>query len=403
LNAELQGNIESPGYYFANPGTETDEALDNLMLTQGWRRFDWNAVLNNKQRVFNFLPEYNGHIITARVFNAATNKTVGNVVAYLGVPGKRVQLTTAKSDSTGRLLFNMKDFYGAGEVVVQPNTEKDSTYRIEILSPFSEQYLKTQTPAFVLKPAWQNSIEQLSLGMQVQNIYAGNKTKQFINPVTDSSAFYGPPYKTYKLDDFTRFTTMEEVLREYISEVNVVKTRGRFHIKVISDNGFLDGDPLVLLDGVPVFNIDKVIGIDPLKIRRLEDMHNRYFWQAIDAEGILSFTSYKGDLGGYEIDPHAVVIDYEGLQLERQFYSPVYETEEQKASPVADFRNLLYWSPAAGTGKDGKNHISFYTSDQTGKYIGILQGLTPNGEAGSRVFTFEVKQDIDGADAKVNK
>ena len=39
----------------------------------------------------------------------------------------------------------------------------------------------------------------------------------------DTLAFYYEPYKTYLLDNYTRFTTMEEVLREYVVEVNVGK------------------------------------------------------------------------------------------------------------------------------------------------------------------------------------
>jgi len=33
----------------------------------------------------------------------------------------------------------------------------------------------------------------------------------------------------------------------------------------------------------------------------------------------------------------------------------------------------------------------FYTGDQTGKYIGVVQGITANGDAGSQYFSFDVK------------
>jgi hypothetical protein len=237
----------------------------------------------------------------------------------------------------------------------------------------------------------QNAIEEHSLGMQVQNVYAGNKIKQFYDPGIDSSGFYGKPYKTYLLDNYTRFTTMEEVLREYIREVNVVRSQKRYHIKVLNENGFLDGDPLVMLDDVPVFNMDKVIAIDPLKVRKLEVMRDRYFYGPSVQEGILSYTTYKGDLGGVEVDPHAVVLDYEGLQLQREFYSPVYDAESALKSRIPDFRNLLYWQPNVNANKTGKNQLWFYTSDKTGKYIGIVQGITPNGDFGSQYFNFDVK------------
>ncbi len=390
LASELRGNIESPAWYLANATAETDTALDNLMLTQGWRQFDWNNVLSNTAPSFKFLPEYNGHVITGRITNAADNTPAEGIIAYLGIPGKRVQMYPAVSDSTGHLMFNTRDMYGPGEIIVQTNTQKDSTYHIEILSPFSEQFSNTSYPALQLNSATQPLLENYSVAMQAQNLYLAGKVKQFYAPAIDTSAFYFKPYKTYMLDDFTRFTTMEEVLREYISEVNIVKPKNQYHIKTLGETSFLSSDPMVMVDGIPIFNTNKVIGMDPLKVRKLEDIRSRYFYGPIAMDGIFSFTTYKGDMGGVEIDPHAVVLDYEGMQLQRKFYSPVYDTDAQTNSHMPDFRNVLYWLPTAGTDINGRNQASFYTSDQPGRYIAIIQGITKNGEAGMGYVTFEV-------------
>lgn len=391
LKSDLRGNIESPDYYFKNTDAEADAALDNLMLSQGWRRFQWASVLGNKPTVFNFLPEYDGHLITGKVTNTQTGGVAKDIIAYLSVPGKRVQLYASKSDSTGRLIFNTRQLYGPGEIVAQTNSERDSIYHIDILSPFSEQYSKYPAPKFNLTRGMQNAIEEGNLGTQVQNIYWANKIKHFYEQPVDSSGFYSTPYKTYLLDNYTRFTTMEEVLREYVKEVWVNRSQKRYHIKVLNGNGFLDGDPLVMLDDVPVFNIDKVMAIDPLKVRKLEDVPYRYYWGPSVYEGVLSFTTYKGDLGGVEIDPRAVVLDYEGLQLQREFYSPVYDTEQAAKNRMPDFRSLLYWAPEINTSAQGKSQLSFYTSDQTGKYIGVVQGITAEGDAASQYFSFDVK------------
>jgi hypothetical protein len=182
---------------------------------------------------------------------------------------------------------------------------------------------------------------------------------------------------------------MEEVLREYVEEVNVVKHQGKFHIKILSGAGFLD-DPLVLIDGIPVFDADKLMAVDPLAIRKLEVIPHRYFYGPAKMEGILSFTSYKGNLAGMEIDPHAIVLDYEGMQMQRVFYSPVYDTENKTNGRLPDYRNLLFWSPAVTP--NSKNPVSFYTSDQEGQYIGIVQGITANGEAGYHYFRFTIKE-----------
>ena len=66
LTYELKGTIESPGYYFSEKGAEADQAIDNLMLTHGWRRFQWQNVLQRTKSNYSFVPEYRGHIINGK-------------------------------------------------------------------------------------------------------------------------------------------------------------------------------------------------------------------------------------------------------------------------------------------------------------------------------------------------
>ncbi|CAM3699026.1 hypothetical protein MUGA111182_03815 [Mucilaginibacter galii] len=390
LSSSLRGAIEGAGYYFEQ-GAENNEALNNLLITQGWRNFEWNKVLTGKPEI-KYLPEYTGHIVTGKLTDAANGNAAKGITAYLAIPGTRVQLFPARSDSTGRLLFNTKDFYGLSEMVVQTNMQYDSTYKIQITNPFAEQYSATTLPAFKLNEGMQSALETNSLNMQVLNVYAAPKLRQFYDPGVDSVAFFGKPDKSYLLDNYVRFTTVEEVLREYTSWLTVAKRRGRFKVTMFNEVRLLEDDPLVLYNGIPVFDMNKAFAIDPLKVKKLDVVNTRYYYGPARFDGMLSFTGYKDDLAGFEIDPRALVIDYEGLQLQRKFYSPVYDTEEQRSSRLPDFRNALYWQPDALTNAQGKTSLSFYTSDQPGKYIGVIQGLTANGEAGSRYFTFEVKK-----------
>jgi len=86
-----------------------------------------------------------------------------------------------------------------------------------------------------------------------------------------------------------------------------------------------------------------------------------------------------------------VVLEYEGMQYQREFYSPVYETQDQISSRLPDFRNVLFWSPDVHTNAQGKAEINFFSSDLKGKYIAVLQGLNVDGRAGERSVLFEVK------------
>jgi len=91
-----------------------------------------------------------------------------------------------------------------------------------------------------------------------------------------------------------------------------------------------------------------------------------------------------------QIYADAIITDYEGLQLKREFLSPVYEVEAQKNSRMPDFRNLLYWNPSITL--KNKTDLSFQTSDEQGKHMGVVQGITSTGNIASTSFTFQVKE-----------
>jgi hypothetical protein len=150
-------------------------------------------------------------------------------------------------------------------------------------------------------------------------------------------------------------------------------------------------DPMVLLDGVPVFAINKIMAFDPLKIRQLDVVARNYLLGPLFLPGCLSFSTYKGDLAGFRLDPRSVIMEYDGMQLQREFYAPRYDTPIQLASRLPDLRNLLYWEPNVRTDARGQAHLEVFTSDQEGVYLGVAHGLTPYGLAGSSTFTFEVR------------
>lgn len=393
LSSDLPGNVESPEYYLANTGDEAAKAADNLMLTHGWRRFKWEDVLNNKKPTFQFIPEYEGHIITGKVTSKKTGLPAEGVLGYLSSPSKKFQFNTALSNAEGTLYFNTRDFTGSEQIIVQTNNKQDQDYRIEILNPFSESYPSKPLPVLSLQSNIQNQLLQHSINSQVQMTYSLDSMNQFYYPFSDTSHFFGQPDKSYYLDDYTRFTTMEEVLREYVMEVAPRKQSRKFHLYVLKNaHEFFERDALVLVDGVPFFDMDSVMAIDPLKIRKIEVVAKEYMLGSFTSDGIISYSTYKGDLDGVRLDPGAVVIEYESLQMQREFYAPRYETATQKNNRKPDFRNLLFWSPDVKIDGSQKKELSFYTSDLDGKYFILLQGVSGKGNIISCSSSFEVKR-----------
>jgi len=90
-------------------------------------------------------------------------------------------------------------------------------------------------------------------------------------------------------------------------------------------------------------------------------------------------------------DISPLIMEYEGLQYQREFYSPVYETPEQISSRLPDFRNVLYWAPNVQTDAQGKTQFDFFTSDLKGKYVAIIQGIDSSGRVGAKSIFFDVK------------
>jgi hypothetical protein len=391
LSSDLKGTIESPQYYFENPGAEVDKATDNLMLTQGWRRFKWENVLKNANPSFAFLPEHEGHIITGKLSPKIAGLPDAGINAYLSVPGKNFRFSNSTSAASGYIRFNVEKFYGSHEIIAQTSLA-DSNYRVFIDNPFSENYPETGTRPLSIQPGLTNEILVRSIGAQAENSYQPEKKQKFVLPLLyDTTGFSGIPSKTYYLDDYTRFPTMEEVMREYVKEVHVRNRQKSFHYEVFNEPEvtYFGEESLVLIDGVPVFNINKIIDVDPLKIKKIDVTTTRFYLGREHYDGIVSYSTYGDDLDGYQLDPNSLVIEYEGLQLQREFYSPQYETAQQVSGRIPDYRNVLYWSPNLET-INGKQDISFYTSDIPGKYSVLIQGISGSGLAGFATTAFTV-------------
>lgn len=389
LSSDLSGTIESSQYYFSNDSLARD-AADNLMLTHGWRRFKWNDILNTIP-VINFTPEVKGQIITARLTNNL-NRSNGRVVTYLSAPGKNATLYGTISNENGGVKFEISNLYGPHRLIVQTDLTKDSVYTITPDNPFSTERSAASFQRFTLSAAVRNDLVQRSVAMQVQDIFTETLAQNNI-AASDTLPFFGQGDNTYYLDDYTRFPVMEEVMREYVPGVLVRKRKDGFYFIVLDNvrKTVFREDPLILLDGVPVFDTDEIMTFDPRKVKRLDVINRRYYLGPLMFHGIVSYVTYNGDLGGFELDPRAISLNYEGLQQHQEFYQPQYESQQQKNSRTPDKRYTLHWDPNVKTASDGTKQIEFYTSDVPGNYEIVVEGITKKGCPGGSTQLISVK------------
>ena len=214
LTSELRGNIENPSYYFNSKENEAAAVTDNLMLTQGWSRFKWENVFAEIKPILKYLPENEGMQLSGQIHSTGTASAAFNVKSFLSVPGQKFIFRTTTSDRDGNILFNIEKFYGRNQIILQAKKDADPSYAIEINSPYAPE-----APAFKVSPLnlpdkWKEPLIAYSVSSQVQNVYAEDARQKFKLPYAfDTTQFFGMPDKTYWLDDYTRFISMEEVMR----------------------------------------------------------------------------------------------------------------------------------------------------------------------------------------------
>jgi hypothetical protein len=390
LASDLSGSIDSLSFYTSDD-PKSKEAMDLLMMTKGWRRFTWKDILARDAE--NSHPvEFREHIIHAKVTEADGTPAKG-AMTYLASPDKIMRMQNASSNASGDVHFEVKEFRGSRDIVVQPNTLYDSVRQISIVSPYALQTTSHSFPPFVLDAKHHHSLLDRSVAMQVQSIYHSEKADRFLSIGIDSLAFYGKPDEIYFLDDYTRFPVMEEVMREYVPGVMVRKRRDGFEFLVLDrqNKGVLEGDPLMLIDGVPVFDADEIMAFDPRKVKKLEVVTRRYYLGTMGYAGVISYSTYGGDLGGFTLNPRAIKLNYDGLQLQREFFNPTYNNQNGNGR-IPDQRQLLYWNPDVKTNDDGTAFIEFYASDLAGNFVISVQGLSVHGVPGSGSASFSVRQ-----------
>ncbi len=126
LTSDLKGYIEQPNYYFTNNGKQVQNDLDNLMLTQGYRKFSWKQLLNSDIKPFTYTPEKDINIM-------GSEKTTGGAPVVnkdVILMQEGTVLGTAKTSTSGSFLFDMPPFYTGSSFNLQAagsTKDKNST------------------------------------------------------------------------------------------------------------------------------------------------------------------------------------------------------------------------------------------------------------------------------------
>lgn len=78
LMSEIKGYVHRPAYYFESDDEQHRTALDELLMVQGWRRYDWNIWAGVEPFKLRYTPEQ-GISVTGTVLNYTSDKPVSNI------------------------------------------------------------------------------------------------------------------------------------------------------------------------------------------------------------------------------------------------------------------------------------------------------------------------------------
>jgi hypothetical protein len=120
------------------------------------------------------------------------------------------------------------------------------------------------------------------------------------------------------------------------------------------------------------------LDFNPYRIEGVDLIYTRYFLNGIPFDGIVSLRTIEGGLGGYSAFEKTEVFDLETGILPGARENNQDSTKDLKTS-MPDMRSELLWIPGLTTDGLSKIPIEFYTSDVTGEFELIIQGVKADG------------------------
>jgi len=413
LTSDLKGYVEQPNYYFADTSTKARKTLDVLMLTQGYRRFEWKQVLDSNSTTLTYQPE-KGLEISGMIKNLSGTPIANGTVTLL--PTKGGPLLSTASDEKGLFHFTNLVFADTTHFVLSAVNARNKN--------------STKITYFTDKPVTVNAANQLPYAHSVSDtamaVYLENTKKErneFINYGRGKGIMLKEvKIRDVKLDDQYKTQSLagagnaDQVMHadeiEQIGGQLSTSLDGRLHgvtfvgasngsavpyltINLHSGMGRNPPAPmLVIVDGAENskgFDINQIVSTQVETIEVLKYASTSIYGIG-GGGGVLVITTKQG--GGTKAKDIASIgvlpITPRGFYKAREFYSPKYDHTEL-ASKQRDFRSTIYWRPEIMTDKDGNASLDYFNADGTGTYRVVIEGIDSWGNLGRQVLRYKVE------------
>jgi hypothetical protein len=364
LTSQIRGRIYDPAYYFDEKNAGRTEALDLLLLTQGWRRYVWRADRSALR----------GEVV------------VGDEITGIHTAEKR------------------KKNQGALQLVKISDAEENAQFvTVDSFGYFAIDagMLKSLHPGYIyLKPMLPEEFKpELRMDDPFETIGQVRRMKEIFYPLADPDAGVERERDerpvavgdVILLDEVTVMGKSRKPIRDkYMGRLDSLLQMDLW--PWVCEHGWLENylpgythhhDPAYCPCAHPTKRFPPVEG----KTYNIEK--NNYFggcaFTVEDRKTIVYHGPAYSDEELLRMNGLWRVKGYYGV---REFYHP---DEIDMQSSLSDARNTLFWSPSVVTDKNGEATVSFHCSDLNTAFTGRIEGTDgTTGLLGLSKFDFRV-------------
>ncbi len=411
LTGELRGKISAPYYYFFNTGDSAAIYLDLVMLTHGWRRYNWENLwagktLQAKWKENNFLS----------MIGQVTGMPPGSYAPGLQLTGILQTADSAKSivvlpvDKAGKVFSEGMLFYDKAKLFFSFSKKNLSFDKSMLMldnglrKGYSKALPDTTAKAGLpdLSPAVITANNKnTKMSLQASRLFANSKVLATVTVTARAKTVKDKMEEKYVSGLFggsgaNSFDLVNDPLAGSYMDIFQF-LQGRVAGLQISTGG---GTPsLSWRGGTPALYLNEMqTDVSLLQSTPVSDIAYVKIFRPGESivsgggGGVIAIYTRKG--GDAPPDPNAKGLSYvaiNGYSPIKQFYSPDYATFSEKDA-YDDVRSTLYWNPAVYLDKSRKRvRIKFYNNDITKHFRLVMEGINTDGKM------IHVEKEIEGA------
>jgi hypothetical protein len=382
LSSDLRGNISHPAFYFQKNNRSAAYALDLLMLTQGWRRYDTERIIRNSLMYPDTLLG-KGYEISGTVKTTYSSRVEANVDVSI-LSGKAEYSAHTFTDHNGRFYLHDGDAPDSTVFIVQavPQSGRNRLDLTMDKTPYPERSIPvaySDPPKFDVFAKYADKAEQKYVDENgIRMIYLSEVTVTALKKPKRESIFYSADYSITEDEIEKRPPVSMSSLLNRLPDVTA--TGGEGSLSVYINRFGKDSVPMLLVDDLEM-DVDDINRIDVADIAQIDvvkDVAKLAIWGNRARCGVISIFTKRGIPNAPKETRYIKNIMPLGFQKPAGFYAPKYDAPVKNIKP--DLRTTIHWQPSLTTDDKGAASFGFYTADAPSTYTVVIEGITDEGK-----------------------